>query len=186
MSRFGIAAVACLALLSPLVSAQSNLNIAKYSANGELQYPADLYAWIQTAASVGSDYNDKPIDVDNPGTIGVVQMEPAAYKYFMENKKYADGTMFLLTFYKPQRKSEPQLQGFVQGDVIQREIHVIDKAKYKDSNGHAFFLYRGDVKSAAAMPAGNPCVVCHVPNGKFDGTFAQFYPDIRAKLGNLP
>lgn len=168
---------------SPLAFAQGNLNVARYSSAGELQYPADLHAWIQTAASVGSDYNDKPIDVTSPGTIGVVQMEPSAYKYFMEHKQYADGTMFLLSFYKPERKSEPQLQGFVQGDLIQREIHVIDKQKFKDSQGHAFFVYRADAKSATAMPANNPCVTCHVPNGKFDGTFAQFYPDIRATLG---
>jgi len=111
--------------------AQQDLGIAKYDDAGLLTYPTDLYAWIQTAASVGSDYNENPIDVENPGTIGVVQMEPTAYKYFMEHKEYADGTMFLLSFYKPQRKSDPQLQGFVQGDLVQREIHVIDKTRPK-------------------------------------------------------
>ena len=34
--------------------AQDNLNVARYDNAGLLTYPADLYAWIQTAASVGS------------------------------------------------------------------------------------------------------------------------------------
>jgi hypothetical protein len=184
--RTALAAAAAAAAVTAVCStafAQNALHVAEYSADGELLYPSDAYAWIQTAASVGSDYNDNPIDPENPGTIGVVQMEPNAYKYFMEHKQYADGTMFLLSFYRPQRKSEPQLQGFVQGELIQREIHVIDKQRFKNGQGHAFFVYRDGVKSAPALGPASPCVACHVPNGKFDGTFAQFYPDIRAKLG---
>jgi len=164
--------------------AQDNLNVAQYDNAGLLTYPADLYAWIQTAASVGSDYNENPIDVENPGTIGVVQMEPTAYKYFMEHGEYADGTMYLLSFYRPERKSDPQLQGFVQGDLVQREIHVIDKVRYPQTAGHAFFLYRGDTTTATALnEPDNVCVACHIPEGSFDGTFSQFYPDIRARLG---
>jgi hypothetical protein len=185
MTLFRRTTLACIALSCSAVLAQDNLGIASYDADGKLAYPADLYAWIQTAASVGSDYNDNPIDVENPGTIGVVQMEPVAWKYFMENNRYADGTMFLLSFYRPERKSDPQLQGFVQGDLVQREIHVIDKQKYPDTDGHAFFVYRGDSRDAAApmIDRDNVCVACHIPEGGFDGTFAQFYPDIRAKLG---
>jgi hypothetical protein len=68
---------------------------------------------------------------------------------------------------------------------VQREIHVIDKQKYPDTDGHAFFVYRGDSRDAAApmIERDNVCVACHIPEGGFDGTFAQFYPDIRAKLG---
>lgn len=188
MFAFRRTLVACSLLFAGCtVLAQENLGIAQYDNAGLLNYPVDLYAWIQTAASVGSDYNENPIDVENPGTIGVVQMEPTAYKYFMEHKQYADGTMFLLSFYKPQRKSDPQLQGFVQGDLVQREIHVIDKTRFKDTEGHAFFVYRGNTTTATAFAApGNVCVACHVPEGKFDGTFAQFYPDIRATLGISP
>src|SRR5687768_9684968 len=95
--------------------AQTNLGVAQYTEGGELRYPGNLAEWIQTGASLGSEYGEAPFDPQNPGAIGVVQMEPSAYRYFLEHKTYADGTMFLLSFYRAEGKSEPQLPGFVQG-----------------------------------------------------------------------
>ncbi len=165
------------------VFAQSDLGVAQYNEAGELQRPANLKEWIQTGASLGSDYGDGPFDPQNPGAIGVVQMEPAAYRYFMENKTYADGTMFLLSFYEAQGQSEPQLPGFVQGALRAQEIHVLDKARFDDS-GNAFFLYSTpETASSTRIPAGNECTACHMEHGDFDGTFIQFYPDLRAHLG---
>jgi hypothetical protein len=176
-----------LALLATLPAlGQNPLDVARYDVEGNLVYPADLHAWIQTAASVGSDYNEEPIDVENPGTIGVVQMEPTAYDYFQQNQQYADGTMFLLTFYEPRRKTSPQLQGFVQGKMVQQEIHVIDKQRFPETDGHAFFIYRGEAEqrtTAALLAPDNACVACHIPEGAFDGTFVQFYPTLRSTLG---
>lgn len=177
----------CLAVLASLPAlGQNPLDIARYDAAGNLIYPTDLHAWIQTGASVGSDYNEEPIDVENPGTIGVVQMEPSAYDYFLQNQQFADGTMFLLTFYEPRRKTSPQLQGFVQGKMVQQEIHVIDKQRFPDTEGHAFFVYRGEGAqrtTAALLAPDNACVACHIPEGAFDGTFVQFYPTLRSMLG---
>src|SRR5688572_19801660 len=106
--------------------AQTDLGVAQYTEAGELRYPVNLVEWIQTGASLGSEYSEEPFDPQNPGTIGVVQMEPAAYRYFLENNTYADGTMFLLSFYRAEGKSEPQLPGFVQGPLLSQEIHVLD------------------------------------------------------------
>src|SRR5687768_5990410 len=108
--------------------AQTDLGIAQYTSAGELRYPANLVEWIQTGASLGSDYGEQAFDPQNPGAIGVVQMEPNAYRYFMEHKTYADGTMFLLSSYRAEGKSDPQLPGFVQGALFSQEIHVLDKA----------------------------------------------------------
>jgi hypothetical protein len=165
------------------LSAQSDLGVAQYNAEGQLLKPANLEEWIQTGASLGSDYGDGPFDPQNPGTIGVVQMEPAAYRYFMENGTYADGTMFLLSFFGAEAQSSPQLPGFVQGDMRAQEIHVIDKARF-DEGGHAFFLFPTATPTSAStrIPAGNDCVVCHTEEGAFDGTFSQFYPRVRERL----
>ena len=161
--------------------AQTDLGVAQYTESGELRYPTNLVEWIQTGASLGSDYGEAPFDAQNPGAIGVVQMEPAAYRYFMEHKTYADGTMFLLSFYRAQGKSEPQLPGFVQGDRYSQEIHVLDKTRFSD--GHGFFMYPNRNETSTRIADGNPCVVCHTEHGKFGGTFIQFYPDLRAHLG---
>lgn len=172
-----------LLLTLPLaVFAQDNLDVAQYDADGRLQRPANLDEWIQTGASLGSDYGEGPFDAQNPGGIGVVQMEPAAYRYFMQNGSYADGTMFLLSFFRAEAQSSPQLPGFVQGDMYAQEIHVIDKTRF-DDGGHAFFMFQGpEVTASMRLAAGNECVSCHMEHGAFDGTFTQFYPRVRERL----
>lgn len=165
-------------LLPGLLQAQDPLDAARYSANGELQRPADLATWVHLGSSLGSDYRSEPFDPAQPGVIGVVQMEPAAYRYFTENGRYADGSMFLLSFYAAEVNSDPQLQGFVQGDLRAQEIHVIDSQRFED--GRAFFMFEDPAQtSSAALPAGNDCVQCHEAEGDFNGTFLQFYPALR-------
>jgi hypothetical protein len=164
------------------VFAQTDLGVAQYTEAGELRYPANLVEWIQTGASLGSDYGEEPFDAEHPGAIGVVQMEPAAYRYFIENKSYLDGTMFLLSFYNAEGKSEPQLPGFVQGALQSQEIHVLDKTRFGD--GHGFFIFRNGAEISTRIPEeNNVCTACHTEHGDFDGTFIQFYPHLRAHLG---
>ena len=175
--------VMLLAASAPLL-AQQDIGVARYDADGQLLKPANLDEWIQTGASLGSDYGEGPFDAQNPGGIGVVQMEPAAYRYFLENGSYANGTMFLLSFFRAEAQSSPQLPGFVQGDMYAQEIHVIDKARF-DEGGHAFFLFQSpDVAASPPVAAGNDCVACHTEHGAFDGTFTQFYPRLRSRLAD--
>jgi len=167
--------------LGSTVYAQSDLVVAQYNATNELLYPANLDEWIQTGASLGGEYSDNAFDPQSPGNIGIVQMEPTAYRYFMEHDTYADGTMFLLSFYKGESKSEPQLPGFVQGDLLAQEIHVIDKERFTEGRG--FFLFRTPASASSVKVAdGSECVACHTEHADFDGTFSQFYPTIRAHL----
>src|SRR5690606_33021795 len=103
----------------------------------------------------------------------------------MENGRYADGTMFLLSFFRAEAQSSPQLPGFVQGDMYAQEIHVIDRARFADESGHAFFLYPTPQTAASTRVAvGNDCVACHMDHGAFDGTFTQFYPRMRTRLAD--
>ncbi|HEY0963813.1 MAG TPA: cytochrome P460 family protein [Pseudomonadales bacterium] len=174
-----------LLLVLPLgAAAQGDLGIAQYDTQGQLLKPGNLDEWIQTGASLGSDYGEGPFDAQKPGAIGVVQMEPAAYRYFVENGSYADGTMFLLSFFRAEAQSSPQLPGYVQGDMYAQEIHVIDKARF-DDGGHAFFMFQTpDVAASPPVAAGNDCVACHTEHGAFDGTFTQFYPRLRDRLAD--
>jgi hypothetical protein len=161
--------------------AQTDLAVAQYTAAGELRYPPNLIEWTQTGASLGSEYGEHAFDPQNPGAIGVVQMEPNAYRYFMEHKTYADGTMFLLSFYRAEGKSDPQLPGFVQGALFSQEIHVLDKARFSD--GHGFFMFPNHNATSTRIAEGNPCETCHSEHGAVEGTFVQFYPDLRRHLG---
>ncbi len=156
---------------------------ARYDAMGRLSFPKDSDRWIGVGASLGGNYAQGAFDPANPGPIGVVQMEPSAYEFFMRNGRYADGTMFLLTFYSTQKNPNPALRGFVQGDVSGREIHVIDHSRFPNEGG-AFFLFASDAGSAVApTPVGSECHQCHSEHGAFEGTFVQFYPAMRARVG---
>jgi hypothetical protein len=184
--RVTLALVALVALgaLAPCAAqdlAESVASKARYT-NGTLEFPPDTVGWVMLGADLGADYATGTFDPKNPGTIGVVQIEPTAYRYLMEHGQYADGTMLLLTFYRAEGQSDPQLRGFVQGAVTAREIHVIDRKRYPEE-GRAFFVFPGDTtETGVKQPLGSPCVVCHGEHGKLDSTFAQFYPPIRRLL----
>ncbi len=105
-------------------------------------------------------------------------MEPGAYGYFLKNGQYPEGAMFALLFYDSKNQISINRSGFVMGDMKSFEIHLKDASK--SPNGHVFYFFNGDAKTAAAIkPADNDCTKCHLENGAFDGTFAQFYPAIR-------
>lgn len=177
MIPYGMLQLALVFLPQASSAQEPDLGVAQYTVGGELVYPDNTDEWILMGASLGGDYSEEAISTENPGQFGIVQMEPKAYRYFLEHKEYADGTMLLLVFHGSERKSEPQLRGFVQGEVEGREIHVIDRQRFED--GRAFFFYRANVNTTAMIPPGNECVACHVQHGQYDGTFTQFYPAVR-------
>ena len=161
------------------------LEAATLDGQNRLAFPAGTERWIAVGSSIGGEYSDEPFDPASPGMIGVVQIEPAAYDYFLEHGEYADGTMFLLSFYMPQEKPDPALPGFVQGDMMQREIHLIDAQQFPEE-GRAFYIYAPDATAATApLPPGSVCFECHMEHGGYDGTFMQFYPQLREHFVDL-
>ena len=161
-----------------------SLGVAQFTSSEELIFPEDTDRWVYIGTNIGGDYSDAEFDPRNPGMIGVVQMEPNAYRYLLENREYADGTMFLLSFFQAQEKPDPELNGFVQGDLAAKEIHVIDHMKYQDGRGFYLFPVEGNEPSTM-LPAGNECVQCHAEYGDYDSTFSQFYPVIRPIVSQI-
>lgn len=171
--------------MATVLHAQTDLGVANYTEADQLLFPERTDLWVHMGSSLGSEYGDEPFDPANPGAIGVVQMEPSAYQYFLENHEYADGTMYLLSFYGSEAESDPQLPGFVQGALNAQEIHVIDNSRF--SEGRGFFLFPADATTTSTsdkIPDGSDCVECHMAEGEYDGTFSQFYPTIREITGN--
>jgi hypothetical protein len=181
LMRLVLACISCVGIVEAC-SAQApeeraNLGVAEYTAAGELVFPADVELWVHLGSSIGHGYSELAFDAADPGTIQVVQIEPTAYRYLLENKEYADGTMLLLSFYRTGTAPQPELNGFVQGELASREIHVIDRSRFAEERG--FFLFAGDVRASPVVPAPNQCLTCHAEHGRFDSTFTQFYPPIR-------
>jgi hypothetical protein len=162
-------------------SAQA-LAVARYGAAGQLLCPDNLDEWVFLGTGLGMDYTKSTFDIDHPGSFQVVLMEPTAYRYFKRYGRYADGSMFLLSFYAAEHGgSSIDRRGFVPGGLTAFEIHIIDRGRFNEG-GHAFFSFDSNDQQATRLASGNDCVSCHVKHGAFDGTFAQFYAVIRARL----
>lgn len=160
-------------------SVPSSPDEATYTSEGLLEFPAQTERWMTLGASIGGRYAEGAFDPKNPGSINIVQIEPTAYRALRDTGHYPDGTMLLLTFYDARSKTDPQLKGFVQGDVQSREIHVLDRRRFPEEGG-AFFLFPGTgAKVGLRQAVGSDCFQCHSQHGQLDATFAQFYPSIR-------
>jgi len=166
------------AATQPAANAAGPLQVARFTKEGKLARPADLDNWIFLGASLGMGYNPGSFNAANPGQFQVAMMEPNAYRYFVANRKFAPGSMFLLSFYNADKQARSINQnGFTQADLTNFEIHLVDPARGKD--GHVFYMFGANSSDGSAVPPDNACVRCHIKHGAFDGTFAQFYPTIR-------
>jgi cytochrome P460 len=173
----GVVGLAAAALGAAALPAKP-LQIAQYAADGKLRKPADLDRWIFLGTSLGMGYNPGSFNAARPGQFQVVLMEPNAYRYFIEHRSYAPGSMLLLSFYDTDKQKRSINQnGFTQADLTNYEIHVIDAARGEDGRG--FYVFDADAAEGSPLPPGNACVRCHTDHGVFDGTFAQFYPTLR-------
>jgi hypothetical protein len=157
------------------------LNVARFTADGQLMKPADLAQWVFLGTSLGMGYNQAQFNPASPGQFQVVLMEPSAYHYFMEHGQYAPGSMFLLSFYNSDTRRSINQNGFVQADLTNFEIHLID-ARHAPEEGRVFYVFGGPATEGRALPKGSECVRCHAAHGAYDGTFAQFYPSIRDRI----
>ena len=156
------------------------LDVASFTPGGELRRPADLDEWIFLGTALGMGYNAAAFDPKSPGQFQVVLMEPRAYRQFVKTGAYPEGAMFLLSFYDSEQKVSINRSGFVPQDLDSFEIHLIDRRR--PGEGHYFYPFGAEDQEAAVLPAGNSCIECHLKDGAFDGTFAQFYPTIRHRI----
>jgi hypothetical protein len=160
--------------------ADLRLEVARFTADGQLLRPNDLDQWVFLGTSLGMGYNQGTFNPQSPGQFQVVLIEPRAYRYFVEHGHYAPGSMLLLYFYDTAQRRSINQTGFVQGELTNYEIHLIDPAR--SSEGRVFYVFRRDDAQGNAMPKGSACVACHTKHGAFEGTFAQFYPTIRDRI----
>jgi hypothetical protein len=170
-------ALLALAASATVRPADDALQVARLDPAGKLLKPADLQTWVFLGASLGMGYNPGSFNAKRPGQFQVVLMEPNAYQYFLTNRRYAPGTMFLLSFFDTDQRRSINQNGFVQADLTNYEIHLIEPRPGNER--HAFFTFGASDTRGTRLPADNGCVRCHIDHGAFDGTFAQFYPTIR-------
>lgn len=177
---------ACAAAAAPLFDtahAEDRLDIARFDDQENLIPPANLDEWVHVGSAIGMSYNEALPNTGNghpPFT--VVTMEPSAYRYFMQNGVFAEGTMFHLQPYVAiEDEIFPDAEGLATGQAVGGEIHLQDAERFP-SEGYGFYFVDSEGGATPAIPEPNACVTCHAEHAAFDGAFTQFYPRLRERL----
>ena len=157
----------------------------QYDARGRMIAPADYRDWVFLSSGVDMSYSDAPA---MPGghMFDNVFAPRAAYEAFRKTGVWPDKTVLMLENRGGASKGSINKRGvFQSGDVLGREAHVKDTARFK--GGWAFFGFDGDAP-AAQIPYSAACYSCHQAHAAADTTFVQFYPTllpVATKLGTL-
>jgi len=104
-----------------------------------------------------------------------VFVNPEAYKKFLETGTWPDKTVFVLEARMAQNKGSINKKGSYQGEVMAREVHMKDEARFPGK--WAFFGF-GDGDTGTLIPTSADCYSCHSAHGAVDTTFVQFYPTL--------
>jgi Cytochrome P460 len=169
---------AAFALLSTTIlsaSAQTPIRAPVYTEDGRLTLPEDYREWVYLSTGFDMSYSAMPQMghhmFDN------VFVEPSAYKAFLATGTWPDKTMLVLEVRGAKDKGSINKNGNYQdGDVMGREIHLKDSARFPEG-GWAFFGFDSG-KTAAMTPRTAACYSCHAEHAAVDNTFVQFYPTL--------
>lgn len=146
------------------------------SAGPELARPADIDTWPTVGTTMRMDRTDHSV----PWQMRQVQIEPSAYERLVRTLAYPDGTAFAATFYPVELDTSHTPPLYHATGEIGFAMEIIDRGH---PDGRRFYNFAPGAATAAALPAGNACAVCHNERGSFDGTFAHLYPTI-ARFAN--
>ena len=164
--------------VAPLCSAASTQNATpasgpEYTSDGQLKLPENYREWVYLTTGFDMSYNPA-MDMDHH-MFDNVFVNPEAYKEFLASGTWPDKTMLLIEGRGAESKGSINQSGNFQGEVMAREIHVKDEARFPGK--WAFFAF-GDEKTAKMIPTKAGCYSCHAEHAAVDTTFVQFYPTL--------
>jgi hypothetical protein len=145
-----------------------------YSADGKMLFPADYREWVYLTSGLDMTYGPAAPPAGQHRFDNVF-VDPAAYRAFKASGTWPDKTVMVLEVRKTAEKGSINQAGQYQTDVAAIEVHVKDKARFKD--GWGFFGFNGQQPSSL-IPATASCYSCHADHGVVDTTFVQFYPTL--------
>jgi hypothetical protein len=143
-------------------------------AGDKMLYPEGYREWIYLTS--GFDMSYSAVAMPGHHMFDNVFVEPGAYQAFLKTGTWPDKTVIVLEVRGAEGKGSINQHGnFQSTDVMGREVHVKDTARFK--GGWAFFSFEG-VKEADMIPLKEDCYSCHASHAAVDTTFVQFYPTL--------
>ena len=170
-------AFASAALAAAAVSrAEAPASAPRYTADGRMELPKEYRTWVYLSTGMDMSYVDKGGDPDMH-MLDNVFVNREAYEAFQRTGTWPDKTVMVLEARRAIQKGSINKRGHFQADVMAREIHVKDAARFKATGGWAFFGFDGE-GPAKMIPANAGCIACHEAHAAVDTTFVQFYPTL--------
>ena len=147
---------------------------SEYNSKGQMELPAQYREWVYLTTGFDMSYNPQLTSM-NHSMFDNVFVNPEAYKKFLETGTWPDKTVMVLEVRMAQGKGSINQKGHYQGEVMAREVHVKDEARFPGK--WAFFAF-GEDKTGTLVPTSADCYSCHAEHGAVDTTFVQFYPTL--------
>jgi len=147
---------------------------AEYKGTGEMKLPAQYREWVYLTSGFNMSYNPQ-LAAMNHSMFDNVFVNPEAYKKFLETGTWPDKTVMVLEARMAEGKGSINQKGNYQGEVMAREVHVKDEARFPGK--WAFFAF-GEGDAGTLVPTSADCYSCHSAHGAVDTTFVQFYPTL--------
>lgn len=170
---------AALAALAPRANSNngSSANSPVYTADGNLKFPSNYREWVYLTSGVDMSYSPNNAGTDH-SMFDNVFVNPEAYKAFLQTGAWPDKTMLVLEARIAGSKSSINKNGHFQtGEIMGREVHVKDSARFRATANWAFFNAEDGV-TGKLLPKEMACYSCHEQHGAVDATFVQFYPTL--------
>jgi hypothetical protein len=147
---------------------------SEYNSKGQMELPAQYREWVYLTSGFDMSYNPQLTSM-NHSMFDNVFVNPEAYKKFLETGTWPDKTVMVLEVRMAQGKGSINQKGHYQGEVMAREVHVKDEARFPGK--WAFFAF-GEDKTGTLVPTSADCYSCHAQHAAVDTTFVQFYPTL--------
>ena len=147
---------------------------SEYNGSGQMKLPAQYREWVYLTSGFDMSYNPQLTAMDH-SMFDNVFVNPEAYKKFLETGTWPDKTIMVLEARVAEGKGSINQKGHYQGEVMAREVHVKDDARFPGK--WAFFAF-GDGDTGTLVPTSADCYSCHSAHAAVDTTFVQFYPTL--------
>lgn len=147
-----------------------------YTAEGKLVFPADYRDWAYLTSGYNMAYTEGADNAEG-GIFDNVFVNREAVEGFKRDGVWPDKTVMVLEIRRGQQNGSINKRGRFQTAPVATEVHVKDKARFKDTGGWAFFGFQGQAPGQL-LPATAECYTCHREHGATDTTFVQFYPTL--------
>jgi len=153
---------------------ESSANAPVYTQDGNLKFPANYREWVYLTSGVDMSYS--PNRDTGHSMFDNVFVNPEAYKAFLQTGTWPDKTLLVLEARVAGNKGSINKNGHFQtGNVMGREVHVKDEARFP---GKWAFFNAEDGVTGKLLPREMECYSCHEQHGAVDTTFVQFYPTL--------